>query len=412
MKRRSLKANTAYLYLLTASNYLLGFITVPYQTRILGPEAFGIVGFAIAISAYFNLFLDYGFILSGTKSVSEAAKENRNIGKILSNITYAKIILFLILSLIFCIITFFVKQFRGNILILSLYLLLSLANSLLPDYLYRGIEDMKKLTYRAVLTRGGFTLLIFVFMKNPSQYYFVPLFQLIGSVAALVWTYYDVRINLRITFGRSHFREIYNSIKESTPYFLSRIATTIYNGTNTIIIGFKFTDSMVGLYTSGTKFRVLFNMAEAPLTDSLYPYMTRTRDFSKLLRIALLAELPIIIFCIFIWIFAEQLCIFVFGHEYAGAAPILKLTVPLIAIGFPGKLFGFPALTPLGKQNWANWSNIVAMANQLVCLTILFIIDRISINTLIYSTILSESLGVLIRIIVFVKYYNVEKHFK
>ena len=69
MKSKLLK-NTIYLYLLTFSSQLLNLITIPYQTRVFGPEIYGMVGFAISIMSYIQLVLDFGFILSGTESVS------------------------------------------------------------------------------------------------------------------------------------------------------------------------------------------------------------------------------------------------------------------------------------------------------------------------------------------------------
>ena len=63
-------SNTIMLYCLQFSNYLFNFITVPYQTRILGPGFFGKLGMATALTTYFQLLLDYGFILSATEDVA------------------------------------------------------------------------------------------------------------------------------------------------------------------------------------------------------------------------------------------------------------------------------------------------------------------------------------------------------
>ena len=70
-KNRKLMENTIMLYILTFSNYFFNFITIPYQTRILGPEIYGKIGFALAFATYFKLFFDFGFILSATESVSK-----------------------------------------------------------------------------------------------------------------------------------------------------------------------------------------------------------------------------------------------------------------------------------------------------------------------------------------------------
>ena len=52
------------LYILQFSTYFLSLVTVPYQTRVLGPVVYGYVGVALAVMAYFQLFMDFGFLLS------------------------------------------------------------------------------------------------------------------------------------------------------------------------------------------------------------------------------------------------------------------------------------------------------------------------------------------------------------
>ena len=58
------------LYALTFSTYALNLIVVPYQTRVLGPDKYGLIGIAAAIVVYVQLVIDFGFLLSATEDVS------------------------------------------------------------------------------------------------------------------------------------------------------------------------------------------------------------------------------------------------------------------------------------------------------------------------------------------------------
>ncbi|EJL6346896.1 oligosaccharide flippase family protein, partial [Vibrio cholerae] len=55
----SLKKNVISLFILQGSNYVIPLLTLPYLTRTLGVEGFGIFGLVIAVAQYFVLFTDF-----------------------------------------------------------------------------------------------------------------------------------------------------------------------------------------------------------------------------------------------------------------------------------------------------------------------------------------------------------------
>ena len=105
------------------------------------------------------------------------------------------------------------------------------------------------------------------------------------------------------------------------------------------------------------------------------------------------------------WIYAEQICGIVFGLEFAAAAPILRYIIPLIVIVLPTYIFGFPALSPIGAAKWANISVEVAMINQVMGVSILFLINKVNVYSICIVTIISEAICLSIRLAVFAKRY-------
>lgn len=43
---------------------------MPYLFRVLGVEKFGLIAFSYALITFFNVIVDYGFTLSGTREVA------------------------------------------------------------------------------------------------------------------------------------------------------------------------------------------------------------------------------------------------------------------------------------------------------------------------------------------------------
>lgn len=405
MNRQSnvLLKNTFFLYLITFSNYLFGLITLPYETRVLGPEFFGKLGFAASFYTYFFVFLDFGFILSATKRVSENRNNSNEINKIITGVTISKCLLFLIIFIFFVIITLNVDYLRDNFIILFLYLIYAGIVSLIPDFFYRGIEKMKMVTYRTVLVRFVFTILIFVFLKKPEHYYLIPIFQIIGNAIALLWIIIDLKISYQVKFMFPGWGYIRGLIKDSIQYFLSRIASTIYSATNTIVLGFVYPiGNVVGYYSSADKIKGLASQAAAPIADSFYPYMLRTHNYKKLIRITLLLEGVILIAGSILWRYSSEFCVFVFGTEYRDVGPILRTMVPLLYLILPVYMFGFPALSPMGKAKWANLSVIFAMTFQLIGLLVLYHTNSITPISIITLTTISESICLLVRVMAFI----------
>lgn len=403
-EKKALFKNTIMLYVLTFSNYIFNFITVPYQTRILGPELYGKLGFALAFITYFQLVLDFGFILSATEDISKNRDNKAEMSKIVTSVNICKMILGVILFIILIIFCLTVDKFKDDVLLYVLYFIYALVNSLLPDFLYRGIENMKIITYRSVSIKLFFTIAIFILLKDKTQYYLLPLLNIIGSTVAVIAVYFHVVKKIGIKFVKVDFKTVKATFKKSSSFFLSRIATTVYSSTNTFILGFIYpTGNTLGLYTTSDKLISTAKSALTPISDSIYPYMIKNKDF-KLIKKILKYLLPIIIIgCTIVGIYAGPLCALIFGEEYYDAGMILRFMLPLVVLALPSYLLGFPSLSPLGLAKFANLTVIIGAICQIVMITILYIANILNVCTICCVTVITELVILISRILVVVK---------
>ena len=141
------------LYLLQFSTYLFSFLTIPYQTRILGPQLFGVLGVALAVMSYFQLFLDFGFMLSATEEIAENRDDKSFISKKILSVAVIKLTFTIVSFLILGLMLKFIKPLREYRFLYIIYLLAFSVNSFLPDYLFRGIEKMSAVTLRTVFVK-------------------------------------------------------------------------------------------------------------------------------------------------------------------------------------------------------------------------------------------------------------------
>lgn len=401
-KKSVLMKNTVMLYILTFSNYFFGIITVPYQTRILSPEVYGIVSFAQAFSVYIQLILDFGFILSATEDIAKNREDKEKQSRILSAVIWCKVILGLICFAVVSVLCIAVDKFNANVLLFQLFFFATLINSFLPDFLYRGNEKMSAITYRTVAVKLFFTICIFVFLKDKSQSFVIPLFNALGAIGSCLWTYFDVYKNLGVRFVRVKPDYIWHTLKRSAGFFVSRIASTVYGAANTLILGFWFPEgsALLGYYTSAEKLMTTAKSAFSPIADSLYPYMVKNKNYGLIKKIMMVLMPLIFVGCIVLWIFAEPFCVLFLGKEYAASADIFRVFIPVILITLPNYIFGFPVLSPLGLAKYANISVVVGACVHAVQLLVLFVSGRMDAVSVGIATCITEAVILTFRICV------------
>ena len=401
--KRALLKNTVMLYILNFSTYLISFATVPYQTRVLGVEMCGLVSVANALMVYFQLVIDFGFLLSATHEVSLNRENTKKLSEIFSSVTYGKFGLILISAVTLFALCYVVPSWQKNKELFYLFFLSTAVGSLLPDYLYRGIERMGVITVRTVSIKIFFALLIFVFVKAPEDYIFIPVINLFGNIIALVGVYIHMRCKLAVGFVNCSSKQVLSRFKTSSMFFISRIATTVYTAANTIILDLISGAGSTAFYSSADKLVSTAKKTMSPLSDSLYPYMVKNKDFKLVKKVLLLIEPIVILGCIIVFIWAKPLCIWFFGKEFAPTAAALRALLPTVTIILPSYIFGFPVLSAMGLSKYANYSVIVASVIHIINLIILYVTNNMTIITLGIATSIAEALILIYRLCVVYK---------
>ena len=80
--KKILLKNTFSLYIMNVIKLIFPLLTLPYLTRILSKETYGAVTYVKSFITYIQLLIDFGFLLSATKSIVNAKKDKKEIGRI------------------------------------------------------------------------------------------------------------------------------------------------------------------------------------------------------------------------------------------------------------------------------------------------------------------------------------------
>ena len=365
-QRHSLLENTVMLYILQFSNMALGMLTQGYKMRVLGVELVGLLGAAQYTANFFLIFLDFGFLLSATAKISARREDKQELSRILSCVVAAKVIFTLISAVVLTV--FIVPKLTGTGEVLAYYffLLSCVAATMLPDYMYRGLEQMSAITIRAVAIKFVATALTFVLVQRPEDFYLCPLCTAIGNLGALAFVYWHLRSRVGVGFTRVSLREVWVEIKDSSQFLLSRMAASINSNLNGLILKHAMPDAGLSIYTNPDMATGLYTSADtviqaarngmSPIADSLYPHMMKHRNFS-IVKKALLFIYPVILLgCAFVFAFAEPLLTLWLGPEGRDVVLPLRLMIPVAVFCFPNYVLGYPTLGAMGLAKYANIS--------------------------------------------------------
>ena len=393
--------NTLMLYILTFSNYFLGLIVAPYETRVLGTEGYGVLGAATAVMVYFQLVIDFGFLLSGTQEVALHRDDTQRLSRIFSSITLGKVLLTAVSAVVLVVLCSVLSVWQDRLTFYLLCFAYTALNSFVPDYLYRGMENMSAITVRTVCIKAFFTVGILLFVKGPEDIWLIPVINIVGNGLAAAYSFYDVNRRFGIRFCRVSVKDVLECMKKSSVFFYSRIATTAYSAMNTVILDvISGSGATTAFYTSADKLISTGKSALSPISDSLYPYMVKNKDFKLVKKVLLILDPLIFEFCAVCFIFAEPLCAFIFGADFAPAGQVLRAMLPVGVVILPSYICGFPMMSAMGISEQANYSVIFGSVLHIINLLILWATGNINMVTLGLSVSVAETVILLYRLIV------------
>ena len=402
--KRRLLENFISLGALQIISYVIPLITLPYLSRVLGVDKFGLVFFAFAFMQYFIMLTDYGFGLSATREIAVNRHNKNNLSNIFSAVTVIKLGLLAVSFIVLLGMIIFIPKLHQNWQVFLLSFLMVVGNAIYPVWFFQGMERMKYITFLNILSKTIFLILIFIFVKQESDYIVVPFLNSMGFlVSGIIGMYFAIK-----TLGAKLYLPKWNSVKKqfkySSEFFLSRVSVSAYTNTNTFCLGLIGSNIMVGYYVAAEKIYNAINGIQAPLGQALYPFVAKNKDIKTYKKWFTVAILVNIVICSFVFLFAKQFMTIFYGIDMCNAYKVLRIFCLISLIVFPSMLVGYPLIGAMGHTKEANGSVIIGSIVHIVGLLILFLTHHMNIYSIALMVLITESVVFGIRIYAIWKY--------
>ena len=320
---QKLASNFGYLTLLQAANYIFPFISMPYLARVLGVEKFGILAIGTAVVAYFQSITDYGFGYTTVRRLARNRDDNEYVSKIASLTLTTKFVLMSGCALILALLCAFVPYLRGYSSVLFATFLYIPGHILFADWFFQAVEDMKYITILSVISKFVFTVLVFVFIKQESDYILQPILVALGYAASSIVCLYIMRSKYNVKFIPPSIKSIVQELREGFDMFVTLFLPTVYTNLNTIILGSSQGDRATGIYNGASKFTGLAYNIFTTISRTVYPFFARKMDKHKLYVYVSLSIAVVI--SLFLFLLAKPLVLILLGEDFSATIPVLRI---------------------------------------------------------------------------------------
>ncbi len=391
--------NTLMLYIMAFAKLILPLLTLPYLTRVLSEESYGLVTYVKACMTYMQLIIDFGFMLSSVKDIVNAHDNKEEIGYIVGHTYVAKTMLVGISFAAITIMCVTIPVLKGNILFTMLYFISVALTAYIADFLFRGMEKMHFITIIFLIAKSISTVATFIFVHSDKDLLIIPILEIITNLITVVLGFvFGKSFGIRMRVGS--IKACFVMLKDSFSYFMSNMATTVFSALNTIIIGIVIVDlKQLAYWGVCTQIISAIQGLYAPITSGIYPHMIRQKSLKFIHKMLLLIMPVVTVGCILCFTLSNFALLVVGGEDYVVATPIFRCLIPILFFSFPAQLYGWPTLGAIGLVKQTTLSTVIAASVQILGLLSLLLSGYMTLYTIAILKVIVEIILLAIRMI-------------
>ena len=354
LKKKSVN-NGLWLYALQFFNTIIPLITIPYITRILGAEQYGVFSLALNFTSYLQVAVEYGFALSATRQVA-FLKNDKDLSKLFVSVISARFILYFI-SLIatgcYVLLTNRSQEFYLCLVVLSVSLI---GYCFQENWLFQGKQEMRFISISSIIARSITTIAIFCFVKTKKDILlYCILYSLSPVVTNMLGTIIAI-IRYRITFVHLGIKDIFFTLKDGMYIFFTNLSAKVFGAIGVTILGVFGTEYQVGVYSALYKIPYILMLLWQPIAQVLYPISSKKIIDSYDDGRAFICKVRN--YCLFIFgfiailvaAFCKPLAQLLFGEEYSQYYYIILPLLIWMLLGILNNFIGIQTLVGSGHD--------------------------------------------------------------
>ena len=324
--------NTSYLLAARVATVLIGIVTSVLTARYLGASGFGILGFALAITAIFGILADFGL---GTLTTREVARDRSLANKYLGNVIVTRIFL----GITFVVLIAFLVNFLGYseqtiyvTYVIAVSVVISTAAGTIAA-LFQAFQEMQHIALGSLVTSVAMLFGISGAIALHIGVVGFAYVYVIANVVTLGYFYIAYARRFRLQRPEIDWAFCKHTLKEAWPMAALATSVMIYFRIDVVILSFFQGAAQIGLYTVAYTVSETSTIVPTMFMASLFPLISQmhedsrhsfTETCAKSMKYMIYIALPMA-FTVTLW--AKPIVAMFYGSAFSGSAVALQIII-------------------------------------------------------------------------------------
>lgn len=414
-KIKSIKVNAILNVTKQLCKVVFPLITMPYVTRVLQASGYGKYNFSNSIVSYFILLAGLGINDYAIREGARVRDNKKKFQKFTEEVFTINVLSTIGSFVILCALLLFSEKLLDYRLIIIVQSTSIILTTIGCDWINSVYEDYIYITVRYIAIQILSVIMLFALVKNADDYVMYAFVTTFASAAGNILNVFYIRryVHLRVT-SKMNLKQ---HIKPIMMLFFNTIASTIYVNSDTTMLGYLQSETAVGIYGLATKIylviKQLLNAIVMVALPRLSAYLgsgeeVKYRELTnRIFKAVCTLVVPAVIG---MFMLSEEIVVIIGGTEYISGVMALKILSFALFFSVLSVFYCCAIMLPFKQEKICLIaSSISALINVILNF---WLIPIISYNGAAITTLISESLILVIYIISSRKFVKLEVDYK
>ena len=165
-----------------------------------------------------------------------------------------------------------------------------------------------------------------------------------------MWSFASAKRLFCTTITLVPLSEAFSELKVSALYCFSNMASVVFSGFTTLLIGIVITDkAMISYWSLAVTAINAIQSLYSPIVNSLYPHMVRGNDYGFARKLLLISIPVLLVGTIAFAALSDVVMLVLGGEDYLSGSWVIACASPVLLFSFYATMIGWPILGASGK---------------------------------------------------------------